>query len=288
MQEIDGATPNTTPPNRLTALNLGHNEIGLDQEASYQLAQELANNASLRELSVSDNGIDFTFVDWLMRSSSLVSLDISMNWLGENAGEFLRKGLETAMASSLRALNCSNMSLGEDGALELVKCLGVLEELNMSANDLGSFQGIARPLMSCTSLRRLNLSYSGLGLDHGGPESAWALACAIKELNSSLEELDLSGNELGGLGAFSMAESLEAHTMLKKLNLRNNGIDDSGAVRLAQALRGNTCLQELNLRCAPPLPCHSCDLMWREFCFYLSGDVKRVAERAVWNAAACS
>jgi Ran GTPase-activating protein (RanGAP) involved in mRNA processing and transport len=233
----------------LTALNLGHNEIGQSSTASHKLAEALAGNTHLRELSVSDNGIDLEFVRLLLQSTSLVSLDISMNWLGERAGEMLREALETRMASSLRVLNCSNMSMGCDGARELVKCLGVLEELNLSANDLGSLHRIARPLVLCSTLKRLNLCYSGLGLC--GPESAWELAREMKDSNACLEELDLSGNDIGGLGAFSLAEALEAHTVLKKLNLRNNGIDDSGASRLAQALLINTCLRELNLRCLP-------------------------------------
>lgn len=233
----------------MTALNLGHNEIGQSSIASQKLAKALADKTHLRELSVSDNGVGLEFVRLLLRSTSLVSLDISMNWLGEGAGEMLREALETRMASSLRVLNCSNMSMGCDGAQELVKCLGVLEELNMSANDLGSLHRIARPLMLCSTLKRLNLSYSGLGLC--GPESAWELAREMKDSSASLEDLDFSGNDIGGLGAFSLAEALEAHTVLKKLNLRNNDIDNSGASRLAQALLINTCLQELNLRCLP-------------------------------------
>ena len=78
------------------------------------------------------------------------------------------------------------------------------------------------------------------------PSSASALD-KVMELNSSLTELPLFGNEIGALGAGVLAKAMERNSTLTKLSLIRNKMGDSGAAALAKAMELNSTLTELDL-----------------------------------------
>ena len=65
--------------------------------------------------------------------------------------------------------------------------------------------------------------------------------------NSTLTELNISGNNLGNRGASALAGALHVNSALTKLGLSLNGIDDDGAAALGAALRVNRTLTCLHL-----------------------------------------
>ena len=67
--------------------------------------------------------------------------------------------------------------------------------------------------------------------------------------NSSLTNLELSGNYIGDSGAASLSQALAANSSLTNLSLWNNKIGDSGATSLSQALAANSFLTKLELGC---------------------------------------
>jgi Ran GTPase-activating protein (RanGAP) involved in mRNA processing and transport len=74
------------------------------------------------------------------------------------------------------------------------------------------------------------------------------MALAIKRTHT-LEDVDLSCNELGAEGCIAIADALRINDSLQCLNLYCNGVRDDGALALAHMLRKNSCLRILNLSC---------------------------------------
>lgn len=102
------------------------------------------------------------------------------------------------------------------------------------------FQG----LCANTTVQRLDLK--GNNLRATGAE---ALGRLLRQ-NKSIQSLTLEWNNLGTWeDAFAtFCEGLAVNTTLQQLDLRNNQISHKGAEGLALALQGNTTLQQLDLR----------------------------------------
>ena len=70
-------------------------------------------------------------------------------------------------------------------------------------------------------------------------------AAAISDMMICLEELCVSGNELGDHGAEILSEGITNTKTLRVLNINNNNIGPSGTTSIANALTKNTSLEEL-------------------------------------------
>ena len=67
------------------------------------------------------------------------------------------------------------------------------------------------------------------------------------EVNTALQNVDLSHNKISDNGTVFFSECLKINKTLHKLNLSGNNITDEGAKRLAEAIQLNTTLQVLNI-----------------------------------------
>lgn len=67
--------------------------------------------------------------------------------------------------------------------------------------------------------------------------------------NTSLEELNLNGRNIGLKGIKQLADALETNNTLNTLRLDYNNINDDGAAHLALALRTNRAVTSLDLSC---------------------------------------
>lgn len=119
-------------------------------------------------------------------------------------------------------------------------------------SDLGAVR-LADALRSNTRLLALNLSGNNIG-DVGAEALAKALYGPTDsvvfddyESRSALQSLDLSRNNIGDGGAYALAEALQHNTSLKSLDLSFNEISFRGVVKLLQRLDGNLTLERLNL-----------------------------------------
>ena len=65
--------------------------------------------------------------------------------------------------------------------------------------------------------------------------------------NTALKKLDLSGNDVGDVGAISLAQALHSNSSLDFLDLSLNCIGDSGAKSFAEALHHNSTITHLDL-----------------------------------------
>jgi hypothetical protein len=90
-------------------------------------------------------------------------------------------------------------------------------------------------------VKELNLSYSQLT-----PKQVQFLAEALRT-NTTLIQLDLTGNKVGDGGATFIGEALKINSTLIYLNLLNNGIGATGATALGKGIKINSTLKQLNL-----------------------------------------
>ena len=142
-----------------------------------------------------------------------------------------------------------NCSLDEYRVSFLVKelssrSLKSLLTLDLRHDDLSNGVHIAEILRHSNCFKTLNIWHCNL--DDQGMKS---LASAL-EINSSLEELDLTWNwniTVTGIGYMALGESLKRNRGLKTLNISDCDIDDQGMKSLASALEMNGSLEELYL-----------------------------------------
>lgn len=124
-----------------------------------------------------------------------------------------------------------------------------LEQLVLAGNGIGTVGAVklAQSLRHLPRLQDLHLARNGL--NHVG---AAALSSTLQQGHArSLEWLSLSENNIGDVGAQTLAKSLEMTPALEWLELQHNGVGDAGAMALSKALLGTSrriSLRELDLR----------------------------------------
>ena len=79
-----------------------------------------------------------------------------------------------------------------------------------------------------------------------GLEGAIVLTKAL-ETNTSITEINLSGNKIGPEGAIAIAKALEVNTSITEIHFDNNNIGSEGAITLAKVLETNTSITGINL-----------------------------------------
>ena len=133
-------------------------------------------------------------------------------------------------------------SLSEQASL--LQTLG--EHLNFTQLNLRDCQIDDPRAASLSQALAANSSLSNLDLSGNRIDDSASLSKALA-VNSSLTNLDLSGNHIGDSGATSLSKVLQANTSLTKLYLSGKRIGASGAASLSQTLAVNSSLTNLNL-----------------------------------------
>ena len=205
-------------------------------------------NTSLTSLDLSQNSIGDEGASYLFEAlrvnTSLTSLNLGCNYIGDEGASSLSEALR--VNTSLASLNLGYNSIGDEGASSLSEALRgntSLTSLELSQNSIGGegASSLSEALRVNTSLTSLNLGYNSIG-----DEGASSLSEALR-VNTSLTSLELSQNSIGDEGASSLSEALRVNTSLTSLNLGYNSIGDEGASFLSEALRVNTSLTSLEL-----------------------------------------
>lgn len=165
---------------------------------------------------------------------------LCLRWISPSADGFahLATGLASACASlqhvELERCKLRDWSLFSES---LASCRGLVS-LNVSHNPLRA-AGVAGVLRSITglSVQVLNLEACGIGkksLDAlEGAVAEWA---AAEAQHPRLQELNVSGNQLGHAGTQCVAGLLSSCTALQRLHWRSNSMGAEGAAALAARL----------------------------------------------------
>lgn len=186
-------------------------------------------------------------------------------------------GLACNEATANVELNLSNNNLGANGAIVLENCIGTvkcLSRLDLSENNLeAEMSGVMQGLAKNKSLLSLNASKnmtkvkdkylstvmeSIVGLITSDESSINKLNlsdCKLKSeinnvinalgSNQSLQTLDITGNQMGDVGARLLAKALQINTRLRTINLDRNGISLQGYTDITYALQSNYSMRHI-------------------------------------------
>lgn len=216
---LDGISKN--PSSTLTSLSLCGTSLTV--EAARQLSRGLSESCPLQHLDLSGNALTSEGVATLIpHCPHLRSLGLADTGC---KGELVSAPL-----------------------LHLLDKAHGLTRLAVGRNPLGPepLRQLAWALANCKPLASLNLEATCMDAETAGI-LAEALACP----DSSLTELDLSGNDLADIRASEALARLAGHGVLQSLRLNSSMFGDAGVENLARAvdteLSHGGCLQQLEL-----------------------------------------
>ena len=235
----------------LKRLHLQNTNIG--KEDCEQIAQLLSSSQFLEELNISDNSLSSDSVHFLFnglhKSGSMNTLCMygsnhRSNYISLEAIKSFSAFLQDKKCK-LETMDLSKCGIS-DTALELANGLSrncSVKILYLSYNPIGDKGAAAfgqvlteNKTITILGLARCNITATG----------GEALASSLM-INSTLEELNLSGNSLGGATA-SIGQVLEHNQTLKRLNIANDSSQSQSDVNtLIDSLKKNQTLKTLML-----------------------------------------
>eukprot|EP00842_Homolaphlyctis_polyrhiza_P002430 jgi/Hompol1/3188/HPOL_006393-RA len=118
---------------------------------------------------------------------------------------------------------------------------GMIPELRFRRLDDETVESIFLPMVGVSFVRCVDLSYNEIG-DRG----AFSIAKVLKD-DISIEVLILRSNNITGDGAAAIAKSLTYNEKLVTLDISANSIGDDGGMALATLLQVNANISDLNL-----------------------------------------
>ncbi|XP_072892268.1 NACHT, LRR and PYD domains-containing protein 3-like [Hemitrygon akajei] len=147
--------------------------------------------------------------------------------------------------NTIKHLELIYCHIQSEGIQRLGPGLHKCQELRLGGNELGD-SGVK---LVSAALRNPECKIQKLGLNNVGlTDSGVEDLVSTLSTNSSLTELNLSGNELGDSGVKLVSAALrKAECKIQKLQLMGVGLTDSGAEDLVSALSTNPSLSELDL-----------------------------------------
>ncbi len=225
---VEGAVALSTSRwlSRLTRLALSDNALGDAGVAAMATAPCLA---GVERLELAGNALSAQGLRAVAASPALSrvqALDLSRNDLGDAGLGVLAAARRMPNLGCVDLSSCGLTSAGI-GALLGASWRGSLVRLKVGRNALGAEGGRAvAALAELGRLEAVDLGAAGLGA--GG-------AAAVAAAQSALVEVGLSSNQIGDLGARSLAESPQLK-QLRALDLRSNEIGAEGAAALAGAV----------------------------------------------------
>ncbi|KAG0368302.1 hypothetical protein BGX24_002878 [Mortierella sp. AD032] len=161
-------------------------------------------------------------VEILKTNSTLTTLELKSNWIGDNGAVALAEALKTN--STLTTLDLSGKGtggngIGGNGAVALSEALktnSTLTSLNLYSNSIGDKGAVAlsEALKTNSTLTTLKLSSVIYGSNSIWDNGVVALSEALKT-NSTLTTLDLSGNEIESDLAVTLSEAFKANAAIR-------------------------------------------------------------------------
>ena len=157
---------------------------------------------------------------------------------------FLFKYYSGKLSVHLSTCNIDDHSIGlMMGELSKQVCPESALELDIHNNKIGDV-GIAKVLQSPVSTFIKALNVRGCGISDEGAESL----AGVLGVNWSLQELFISGNQIGSCGLDHIVKALQRNTTLKKLWAGGGSLTrDNEIVLLSEALTANCSLEYLRL-----------------------------------------
>jgi hypothetical protein len=196
--------------------------------AQHVLSHLSSNDRTVRALDLSSMIFTMTFFEGLktalVHNETLQQLYLDGCCINDQAARLLQQALCSSKTRVLKVLGLANNRIGSIGAGCLARALSG-KEWSRTFNGKRSL-----PFGPGKGLRQLYL-----GKNQIGPVGAKMLAQALSSTDDSLEELDLSENQIDDWGAGWMAMSLRNNNVLHRVDLRKNPINFEGIRELGMA-----------------------------------------------------
>ncbi|KAK3597571.1 hypothetical protein CHS0354_018165 [Potamilus streckersoni] len=215
-------------------MNLKHLDMSgvkMPAEALKELLLGLGSNRNLSGLHLNISGLDLT----------------------NQAFQYLQNCLSAV--TTICSLDVSNISLNETDLCTLLSCIGQNKEIkhlyigrllnNMKPKNMNTvLEGLVHLIQDeDSSLESLSLADSKL-------KTSMNMIINSLGSNTSLTEIDISGNQMGDLGARMLAKALQINNKLKVINWDNNNTTAQGFEDIAAALEKNYTVKKM------PIPVH--------------------------------
>ncbi|XAR57220.1 hypothetical protein NMG60_11025281 [Bertholletia excelsa] len=232
----------------LKSLNLSNNALG--EKGVRAFGRLLKSQSSLEELFLMNDGISEeaarAVCELIPSTDNLRVLQFHNNMTGDEGAIAISEVVKRTPL--LEDFRCSSTRIGSDGGSALSEALGTcthLKKLDLRDNMFGVEAGmvLSKTLSKHTNLTEIYLSYLNLE-----DEGAIAIANALKDSASTLEVLEMAGNDITAEAASSLASCIAAKQFLSKLNLAENELKDEGAIQIGKALEeGHGQLKEVDI-----------------------------------------
>eukprot|EP00002_Diphylleia_rotans_P024644 TRINITY_DN4873_c0_g2_i3.p1 TRINITY_DN4873_c0_g2~~TRINITY_DN4873_c0_g2_i3.p1 ORF type:complete len:726 (-),score=136.02 TRINITY_DN4873_c0_g2_i3:110-2287(-) len=228
-------------------------ENNLGATAAYALASLLAHDELFIHLDLSANQLQdrgtIALASMLITNQSLVLIDLRSNDIGHHGAISLSEALKLNKCLTQLDLGVASGSnrnhIGIRGAQALSEALAqnqVLTALSISGNgvSVAGAEALSQGLYENTSLLRLDIASNGI--DALGCE---ALCKSL--MRSPIEELIMSRNNIGDLGAANLDKVIKFPSSLRYLDISHNSIGVNGGLAIGNALKVTNQLETLIL-----------------------------------------
>ena len=170
----------------------------------------------------------------------------------DGIGQYVNE-LKEALQANTTLISLKLCNINNNGAVNIAKAIQMnttLQTLDMSHNQISKLylptntiigegaKVVAEAIQVNTTLETLDLSFNRLS-DDG--------ASFISDILKSLQQLNMSRNDISNKGAKVIAEANRLNTTLEKLDLSFNKLSDDGASFISDGLKTNMSLQELKM-----------------------------------------
>ena len=269
-------------PNAIAILDISSTETPLDVLFG---ALVRGCTAALTHLNLSRNPfsskkakeIPGAFKQFFASTLVLQYLNMAHCKLPPEAVKHLLLGLACNEATSNVELTLNNNNFGAAGAVVFESCIGgvrCITRLDLSENNIDAeMAGVMHGVAKNKSLLSLNVSKNMTGVkpkylanviesivfllqeEESGLTKLNLSDCKLKgEINNvinalgsnqSLQHLDITGNQMGDIGARLLAKALQINTRLRILNLDRNGISLQGYTDITYSLQSNYAMRHI-------------------------------------------
>mmetsp|Transcript_20566 Transcript_20566/g.61901 ORF Transcript_20566/g.61901 Transcript_20566/m.61901 type:complete len:518 (+) Transcript_20566:140-1693(+) len=232
---------------RLEGLNLSDNALG--EKGVRAFASGLQGQAALQRLAFQNVGASIracqAIAELVSHSQELRQLHLANNMSDDEGAAAIAELLQRAPL--LEDFKMVSSRVGSDGGIALAKGLSTgtgLRRVDLSDNPM---TGEAAPALAAMLRRHPRLKAVNLGDTSLGDDGVSAVLGGLQASASSLQEVNLSLNEVTEEGVEALGAFLGAAPHLQRLSLRENELEDGGAVQLAASLTALSSLQDLDL-----------------------------------------
>ena len=220
-------------------------KCSLSSKAIKPFIQTISNNSTslkileISSVSISDDEVALLFEN-LKNNKTLTYLNISGNSItvigAKIIGDFLLEN-----TTLLNLLCCENKIL-DDGGLAIGGSLAsnkTLKRLCLSCNKITS-HGVIKIIQVDSILQKLDISHNNI-LDDGAVSISKYLI-----YNRKFKSVNLCGNNITWCGTSKLAEAIKLNSSLLKLNISDNHICAKGATAISECLKVNKTLKKLD------------------------------------------